>query len=195
MTAVSAPSPARRSPWPILLVLGAVFFLPFAAGSALFWSGWRPAGFVNHGQLVESPRTLPEGGLLDADGRPLTSAALRGKWTLLYAVDGACGEACTASLGAMRQAHLALGRETDRVQRVLVATSAGLPAGSDGLVAARVDPAALEAWRGAFGPAGIEQGVWVVDPFGRAILHYVDGKDRRGMRDDLERLLKYSWVR
>jgi hypothetical protein len=40
-------------------------------------------------------------------------------------------------------------------------------------------------------PAG---SVFIVDPDGRAMMHYAPGVNAKGMRADLERLLKYSWI-
>ena len=77
-----------------LALLATVFILPFVVGSGLFWSGWRPDRFGQHGQLVEPPRALPESGLRQADGGALARAELRGKWLLVLPVRDACTAPC-----------------------------------------------------------------------------------------------------
>ena len=76
----------------MLLALAAVFVLPFAVGSGLFWSGWRPAALRNHGELVQPPRALPE-----------SAAALHGKWLLIEPARDDCGPACQETLHRLRQ--------------------------------------------------------------------------------------------
>ena len=71
---LSAPRPARYT----LALLVATFVLPFLLGTGLYWSGWRPEKFGNHGELIQPPRPMPETGLLQDDGRPLPTADLRG---------------------------------------------------------------------------------------------------------------------
>ena len=77
-TAVAAPvrAQASNSPRLMLLLLAALFFLPFVVGSGLFWLDWRPTKFANHGDLVQPPRALPESGLHRVDGSPLPTSAL-----------------------------------------------------------------------------------------------------------------------
>ena len=50
-SATSAPKRGRFT----LALLVATFVLPFLAGTGLFWSGWRPEKFGNHGELIVAP--------------------------------------------------------------------------------------------------------------------------------------------
>ncbi len=187
--------PARRT----LLALVAVFFLPFIVGSGLFWSGWRPERFGNHGELLQTPRVLPESGLRHADGRPLPTSELRGKWLLALPVNAACATACQQQLQQMQQVHIALNKEQTRLRRVLI-SSVAEPAAADlqgrfpDLVMA-LAPAAQggEAWHEVLDGSG--QAVYIVDPLGNVMMRYADPGNMRGVLKDLERLLKYSWIR
>ncbi|MFT3850315.1 MAG: hypothetical protein QM739_17065 [Propionivibrio sp.] len=184
--------PARYT----LALLIALFVLPFLAGTALFWSGWRPERSGNHGDLIQPPRSLPAAGLTYADGSP-ADAALRGHWLLVLAVDGACDAACRAALQQMTQVHRALNKEQDRLRRVLITTAAAhtlddvQPTFPD-LVATAITPDARTTWMSAFDVSG--QTLFIVDPMGNVIMRYADPTATRGVLKDLERLLKYSWI-
>ncbi len=191
-SALPAPKPAYRT----LLLLAAVFVVPFVIGTSLFWSGWRPGKFVNHGELLQPPRLLPVSGLAHPDGRPLPTSELRGKWLLLMPVDQTCDITCQHNLQQMRQVHIALNKEQSRLQRVFISSSASDPA----LVKMQQDfpdlivaSTANMAWRSAPDVSG--QTIYVVDPLGNIMMRYADPGDMRGVLKDLERLLKYSWIR
>jgi protein SCO1 len=50
------------------------------------------------GVALSSPRAVPEFALLDQHGRPLTRAALEGRWTLLFAGFTHCPDICPTTL-------------------------------------------------------------------------------------------------
>ncbi|MBS1155299.1 MAG: hypothetical protein H6R07_1223 [Proteobacteria bacterium] len=190
----STPKPAGR----MLLLLVAVFALPFLIGSGLFWSGWRPDKSGNHGELLQPPRSLPANGLQHVDGRALSSTELHGKWLLVLPLDGECQAACLKNLQQMQQVHMALTKGQNRLQRVLVRSGVSEPAAAlqgrfpDLLVGiVQAGPAGL-AWQHALDGAG--QGVYIVDPLGNVVLRYAAPVEMRGVLKDIERLLKYSWI-
>ena len=193
------PDPAPKSARRMLLLLAAVFFLPFIVGTGLFWSGWRPQKFANHGQLLQPPLVLPESGLRDTEGNALPSSSLRGKWLLLKLGHEPCRKACEDDLQQMQQVHIALNKEQSRVQRVFIASDAAQPlaelhARFPDLKLASLDSAGAAAdWRQILAGAGSE--LYLVDPLGNVIMRYDDPPDMRGVLKDLERLLKYSWIR
>ena len=191
-SALPSSKPAHRTLW----LLAAVFVLPFVVGTGLFWSGWRPAKFVNHGELLQPPRLLPESGLTHADGRSLPTSELRGKWLLVMPVDQPCDATCQQNLQQMRQVHIALNKEQSRLQRVFISSVASDPALKkmqqdlpDVVVASTTN----KDWRKALDSNG--QTIYVVDPLGNIMMRYTDPADMRGVLKDLERLLKYSWIR
>lgn len=199
-TAIPTPNSSRRT----LLLLVALFVLPFVIGSGLFWLDWRPEKFGNQGELLQPPHTLPATGLSHVDGRPLPTADLLGKWLLVLPVEGSCTTDCQNNLQHMLRVHVALNKEQNRLQRVLL-VSAGSDSANDphmlelqrlfpGLLVARVQTnAAGESWHGALNGRG--QKVFIVDPLGNVMMRYDDPTDMRGVLKDLERLLKYSWIR
>jgi len=182
----------------MLLLLAAVFALPFLIGTGLYLSGWRPQKSSNHGELLQPPRALPASGLGRVDGRALPTAELHGKWLLVMPVNGACQEACLRNLQQMQQVHVALNKEQNRLQRVLIRSGAAEPQAAlqsrfpDLVVGVvRASPSAL-AWQQALD--GAEQSVFIVDPKGNVIISYASPIDMPGVLKDLERLLTYSWI-
>ena len=209
MTSIPATLPASRPARYTLALLVATFVLPFVLGTGLYWSGWRPEKFGNHGNLIQPPRPMPEAGLMQADGRPLSTAELRGKWLLMLLIEGSCGATCRESLQQMRQVHLALNKEQSRLWRVLISTEGGAPLTElrktfPDLIVATLDPEMATAWASALENAG--QGLLVADPLGNVIMRYDEltqmrtetqtktPSPMRGVHKDLERLLKYSWI-
>ena len=204
MNAISStivpPTSARR----MLLLLAAVFFLPFAVGTGLFWSGWRPEKFANHGELLQPPRILPDGGLHHPDGNPLPTSELHGKWLLVMSNSEPCRVVCQQDLQQMLQVHMALNKEQSRVQRVFISSDVSARDSASSLAEAQSrfpdlvvglwdSGAAKKTWQGILESSGRE--LYVVDPLGNVILRYAAPPDMRGVLKDLERLLKYSWLR
>lgn len=177
------------------MLLGLVFFfaLPIALVLALHLSGWRPSG-ASHGELLAPPQPLQLPALHDLAGRPFSSQQWRGKWILLYAAgnDG-CSVSCQQQVYLLRQVHATLGKDIERTRRVLLLPQS---AGQRGLSALRShypDLIVLLA-EAPLQLAGQQSGVFLVDPLGNLILRYPSDYDPQGLRKDLQRLLKYSWV-
>jgi len=118
-----------------LALLAALFLLPVVIAFLTYYgTAWRPAGRVNHGHLFTPARPLPavalpriavdSSGANDADtgAAPSETRALRGKWSLVYAGDGACDTACRQALYVARQTRLALGTDMSRLERVFLVT-------------------------------------------------------------------------
>ena len=162
----------------MLLLLASVFVLPFVIGSALFWSGWRPAIPRNHGELIQPPRVLP------------SSEALRGKWLLIVPARDGCTQSCQDTLRRLQRAHAALGKDQGRVQRVVIGATPIQPAQGLTIISPTVDEAA---WRYALDD--FASAAFVADPFGNVMMRYGEPIDARSVLRDMERLLKYSWVR
>lgn len=197
-------APSSHSQRYTLLLLAAVFFLPFVIGTGLFWLDWRPEKYSNHGDLLKPPVPLPEAGLSHADGRPLPVSALRGKWLLVLPAKGVCDDTCQENLQLMLQVHIALNKEQNRLQRVFISfdssdayIKSALPELQqrfpDMVIATAKASAEANAWQSVLGKSGQE--IFIADPLGNVMMRYADPIDMRGVLKDLERLLKYSWVR
>ena len=195
-TAVALLSPARWS----LLGLLLLCFLPIFAGTALYVGQWRPTQTGNHGQLVQPPRLMPE---------DFFDPSMQGRWLLVVAGSGACTEECLVWVRAIRAIQISLAKEMGRMRRVLLVDE--LPSVS---AVAALDPSALTLWslqkeqkdllllpwrthwRAVFDvlEAGSQYQLYLIDPIGNVMMRYPATADPKGVRADLERLLRYSWT-
>jgi len=178
-------TPGRRT----LLLMLLVFLMPVLVGAGLYLSGWRPAATSNHGRLVTPPQPLPFASLNRS-----VAAEADGKWLLLIAGEGPCAEACLALATQTRAIQVSMNREMGRVRRLLF-TDGGRPE----VVALRqrqpdllVTPLPAN-WRLTLAAGGRHR-LFVVDPAGNLMMQYAPEADPAGVRADLERLLKSSWI-
>jgi len=200
------PEPGRTRSRLKLLALIAVFVAPLA----LAWLWWATAerwgvtgDHVHNGELVDPPTPVSPKGLRVIAGSRRAGQLLDDRWTLIYADDRDCDEACREQLHYSRQVRIALGADRDRVQRLYLLTARppeGLPderlEGHDDLVVAvQEDGTLIDNLRDAGGPPP-ERGrqLYLVDPLGNLMLRFPYGRDPDGLLDDLERLLRLSRV-
>jgi cytochrome oxidase Cu insertion factor (SCO1/SenC/PrrC family) len=189
-----------------LLALAALFFVPLAIAFWMYYgpTGWRPAGDASKGDLLDPARPLPEIALPTMDGGTTAPAFLRGKWTMLYVGDGLCDERCRKALYLTRQSRIALNKDMDRVQRVLLVTDrccdrAFLAAEHPDLVVARVEDAASAALLGPFPvyggvPLAAAGRIYLVDPLGNLLMSYAPDAPDKALLTDVKKLLRLSHI-
>jgi len=193
----------------LLIGLALLFFAPLALAFYLYYGhgNWHPGGRVNAGDLVRPARPLPALALpLLASGNT-DANFLKRKWTLLHVESGACADACRIRLHDTRQVRLALDRDMNRVQRVLIAGDGCcddrfLHEQHPDLIAIRATPAAapllaLLPDRGehSAGSSTAEAPpVYLIDPLGNLMMFYPAGSKAKGMLEDLKRLLRLSSI-
>jgi hypothetical protein len=181
-----------------LLALAAIFILPTIASFAAFYLA-PPSGHSSYGTLIRPVIALPAAPLPAADsGTGAAEGLLRGKWLLLTRDSGRCEAECTNKLHIMRQARLILGREQDRVVRVVlidddVQPSAGIQQQFSGTVwiAARDHP-----WLATLGNAGVPASDEIIgiDPLGNAFIRFPRDADIKKLAQDIRRVLKASQI-
>jgi cytochrome oxidase Cu insertion factor (SCO1/SenC/PrrC family) len=192
----------------ILIGIALIFFAPLALSFYLYYGRhWHPGGRVNAGELIEPARPLPAVALPLASGenpsgKTETDAQfLKGKWTLLYVQRGRCDDECRRHLYDTRQVRLALDREMNRVQRVLIADGdccdpAELKAAHPDLIVIRTSAAdepllaSLPMRSGAVN----SHRTYLIDPLGNAMMFYAPDAKPKGMLEDMKRLLRLSSI-
>ncbi len=177
-----------------LLLIG-VFLAPVVA-AYLAYSGWRPAGHTNYGDLLKVTPLQKAAGST-ADGQPFNLEALRGKWVMVHVGTARCDAACAWQLYLMRQTRIAQGKEQDRIERLWVLTDSGIPD-------ARLlqEHPGLHVWRPADAafvaqfPAAQNRAehIYLVDPLGNLMLRFPAQVDAKRMMNDLRLLLKASQI-
>ena len=192
----------------MMILLLAAFALPPLLSWVLFnfTDLGRGTGAGAHGTLVVPPRPVPDWSLVNPADNTDTDSRLHGKWTLVYLLDGKCGETCLGNLYRMRQLRLATGKYAPRVQRAVLVVDNDRSA----LTQEQLNDYAgqLVAY-----PEGIDIGsllslfslapddlplaegrLYLVDPLGNLMMTYPAAAPPGGIIKDLTRLLKYSRI-
>jgi len=138
---------------------------------------------TNHGQLIQPPITLEQLGL----------KKYQGHWLLLVYNPEQCGELCLNNLYKMRQVRVALGKDRNRVERVLIdyrpnqSLQAKLANQYRGTALASGDPDAIN--------RNLRAGyLYIVDPLGNLMMGYGPNAQAEGLFEDLKKLLKVSQI-
>ena len=187
-----------------LALVMALFALPtLASFTAFYW--FPPTNTSNYGELVSPVINLPVLPLDIIDGTDALpgagAQALRGKWLIVTRSSGACAKSCEQRLFAMRQTRLIVGREMDRVVRVMLLDDNTKP--SDELIARYQGTAWVSAsslpWLSRF-PTPTQDTTngqaffYAVDPLGNIFMRYGADADAKLIAKDLQRVLKASQI-
>lgn len=112
-----------------LLIVFGLFFGPLII--ALIWYYGFGAVFLqraatNHAPLVQPVVTLHPFTNLLLDQTKVDLTRLKGKWTVVHRLGSSCDDTCQRSLYNTRQSRLALGKDSNRVQRLLIGSNVNL---------------------------------------------------------------------
>jgi hypothetical protein len=185
-----------------LLVLVVVLFLgSMLVAGVLRFSGWRPSGTKNNGELLDPPGDLRKHAPMLLDGTPYRWEPVARRWRIAIAPPRDCGAACDKVAGQLDLVWQLFGRNADRVDVLWLCPSGGdaeceVPgplAREPALRRVRFDPALRDGLpRNTIDDASLSRGVpvYVIDPNGFVILRYAPGFDPAGLREDLGKLLR-----
>ena len=104
----------------ILIGIASMFFLPILLSWYLnFYTDFKKnAEGVQHGILVDPPIELGEIYGYAIGQKEIQE--LQQKWTLVFFVGDSCDDICQAKLYQLRQIRLAVGKDRDKVDRLLI---------------------------------------------------------------------------
>ncbi|CAD5247132.1 conserved hypothetical protein [Alteromonas sp. 38] len=171
-----------------LIIMVAVFVLPVILAKLALENDWFNQGATNKGALLQP--TIDVSSLLEGT---------EPKWRLLYVLPESCDVTCENALFSINQVWLALGKESDRAQALVLFTE-------------KSDVTALEqlseyANVHTLSVSGVpitnlkQQSVYIVDTLNNAMLYYQIDSDRstavmesRSMLADIKKLLKLSRI-
>jgi len=178
-----------------LVLIAAVFLGPLAVAAWLYFQGdsLHPVGRSNHGALLEPIVNLHE----SSPGSEI-SDRVDTVWLLVYVNDGLCSDSCRDALYTTRQSRLMLGKEMDRLDRVLL-HGASTP---DTVFLAQEHPGLITIEDGRLHsllidkkPADLQSGgYFLIDPLGNLVLYFPPDLDPADMVDDIKHLLKLSRI-
>ncbi len=183
------PSPdLRRRNRIMLIAIAVLFFGSFLVAGALRFSGWRPEGLKNKGELLQPYADLrefePE---LAGGGRYAWNPQAR-LWRVLVAPPENCGQPCVELARELDTVWRLFGRNADHVHLLWVGAPPAEATRNEATRVLRDAPALRAQLPRVDDPAGVP--VYVVDPNGFVILRYAPGFDPGDVRTDLSRLLK-----
>ena len=172
----------------MLLAIALLFLGSFALAGALRFSGWRPQGLKNKGELLQPPTDLRGVSLQLADGTAYPWSPAERRWRILAVPAANCGERCDVLAHDLDIAWQALGHTRDHAD---VLWAGALPAGQ-GLAShpRSIGPVDVLKARLPRVDAPNDAVVYVIDPNGFVVLRYAPGFDPGDLRADLSRLLK-----
>jgi hypothetical protein len=194
----------KKSQWHRIkfLALIAVFLSPFVGGwLALYVFEIKPES-KNYGSLVQPPLKVNWPVLNSFSGEQYSNGFGR-KWTFLLFTRETCTEQCRSNLYYMRQIRTLLGRNTRRLQNVLISA---VPIGAE-LEALLLDYPSLvvidnfdsEALYSQFQVADMEgvgstPRLYLVDPDQNYMMHYPAQSDQNRILEDIRKLMKLSQI-
>lgn len=187
----------------LLVLLFVMFFGSMLVAGLLRFSGWRPAGSKNVGELLDPPGDVRALSPHLLDGGQYTWKAGDRTWRIVVAPPADCGDECTTLAREIETVWQLFGKDADDVHVLwlcptdacawpagvskpgtlkLLAPNAQLRAGLP-----RVDEVTVKG-----GNPANTRGVpaYVVDPYGFVILRYAPGFDPAGLRTDVAKLVK-----
>ena len=183
------------------LALVGIFLVPTLASFMAFYF-FPPSKTTNYGTLISPVVALPQTTLvrLDTD-TPVLDPALRGKWLIVTRDSGVCDGACEQKLFAMRQSRLIVGREMDRIVRVVLIDDDTAPSAEiikryqgTAWVSAKASPWLAKV---PVPPQDASNGrafFYAVDPLGNIFMRYGTDADTKLIAKDLRRVLKASQI-
>lgn len=167
-----------------------IFLAPLAAAVIFYLNpGWLPHSFTNSGELIDPPFLLKNISLKIKKDQNHLLPSLQRHWILIYYRPHDCDDVCQFNLYKMRQVNLALGKNSDRLIRLVVSTSQNSATDSallttyPGTVMASSNTTLLK-----------ENYFYLTDPMGNVIMRYNSDVRPNNLLKDIERLLKISQI-
>jgi len=192
------PQDVRRRNRGMLLLIAALFFGSLLLAGILRFSGWRPAGTKNFGELLSPPADLRAQTPLLLDGSTYAWEPAARRWRIVVAPPANCAATCPRIARQLDIVWQLMGQDADHVDVLWICPNADCfvpePLAHRPSLRRVRDNAALREGlpRHDLDTGTLLRGlpVYVVDPNGFVILRYAPGFDPAGLRADLAKLTK-----
>jgi len=193
MSEINTPKSDRKT----LLLLAVIFVLPFTIAATLHLLNVRPSG-KSYGELIMPPVALNIPALKDAQGK---SVNWQKKWNIVMIDRAGCNDACQATAHLLGNVRLSLDKDTKRVQQILLlpievkanAIASMQEKNPDLIILAGSNETTMQL-ASKLESLAKPQAICLVDPLGNLMMQYPQNFEPKGLRSDLVRLLKNSWV-
>jgi len=184
----------------MLLILAAVFLLPFTIAATLHLLEIRPGG-KSFGHLIVPPVSLT----IPALNKVLQEAEFPSDnwskiWNIVMIDDASCGQSCQHNVDKIDRVYRTLPKDTDRIQRILILVGVvdlekvkALQAQFPKLIILSGNGDNQQTFVNHFNQAAPIDSVYLVDPLNNLMMDYPKDLQPKELRGDLVRLLKNSW--
>ncbi len=181
--------------WMIILV----FALPPIAAYFMYYSGMMPDGRMNKGTLVQAQQ-FPDIKLHTIkDNQAFTLKSNQGKWTLMLLADSSCDDLCKKNIYLMRQVKTSLGKDSHNTERLLIMKDSATSSmfneflkdySKMPIVTGNTnDMKMLETFLQTIANEDTKNKVFIIDPFGKVMMHYASELQPKDLLSDLKRLI------
>jgi len=182
----------NRNRW-MLVGIFLLFFGGLVLAGLLRFSGWRPEGLKNKGELLQPPADLRALTPTLADGSAYRWKDAERTWRILAVTercDTSNAAACERLLTDLDKVWQLAGKDADRVHVLWVGALPPHGPRPSTLRVLRPTDALIDGLPRAHDPKGMP--VYLLDPNGWVVLRYAPGSDPGDVRTDLSRLLKVN---
>ncbi|GJM07344.1 MAG: hypothetical protein DHS20C10_10780 [marine bacterium B5-7] len=167
-----------------------VIVIPFLVVWSLFYhhNPWLLAHTKHHGQFISPPLPVEKLQLTTQDNKHLRVKNLNKKWWLVYVEPENCNSHCLHNLHNMNQLHLALGRDHQRMGRLVIVRSKRHAKQLQAQIIQHAPGTHVVINAQRHSPLQTED-FYIIDPEGNIMLHYQDHAGAQGILKDMRRLL------
>jgi hypothetical protein len=205
MTNQDSPTQASRATqrfkfFGIVLVCLAPVILSYAA-----YYFWKPEKRNNYGDLIEPQRPTHGLVLTGFDSKPFNIEMFRKRFVMVQVQNPECDETCAKQLYLSRQVHAMVGRDRERIERLLlIPTPSGQPpkalaeplkGAHPDLTVAYADPASLNRLLPPAAGNALKDHIFLIDVQGNLMMRFNADPDPYKIKKDLMVLLKAASVR
>ena len=153
---------------------------------------------TNYGELIEPVISITNIPITNVNNDLKNTSLLNGKWILIYQPHNTCMEQCLNEIYLLRQVHTALGKDADRLTRLLLSNKntdnnllTQVKKSYPNFIIVNKKPDALH---GLIKKISSSSPLFLVDPLGNVILKYEDNFEGKKLLKDIKKLFRLSRV-
>ena len=182
----------------VLIAIASMFFLPILLSWYLnfFTDFKRDAEGIQHGILINPPIQL--GTLYGFSIGQKDIQELQKKWTLVFFTEDDCDNTCQEKLYKLRQIRLAIGKDREKVERLLVVNkSLDWSNFEEDYLDQKIIDVNSDSYQALNQVFSEYQGysknaIYLVDAYGSLIMKYPKDTEPKGIIKDIERLIRVA---
>jgi hypothetical protein len=179
-----------------LIGIALTFFIPiFVSWYLVFFSDYKESiKTVNNGELISPIVNLGEINMLSFTDDKVYNQER--KWILVFLVNEECNELCQENLYQIRQIRLAIGRDQDKLERLIISsTKLDWTSYRKDFPGQKFIDVSMSNFDKIINTFTSNQelkrnSIYLIDPYGNLMMQYKKGTKPNGIIKDIERLIK-----